>query len=148
MFRLFIGPMIIGMLAFLFIYYVSPVIISDPGIVSIIGRLVLDLSTSYFVSFPPISASYIANLNLLVAAVTVGLLSTVATQLLVITWGIFSYLTRSVVSLLRRDKKEEEPQDLPPIDMDSSFKTSSIGKGVVGRGLDSIDRDLGPSMDD
>ena len=142
MFRLLIGPLIIGMLAFLFIYFVSPVIISDPGIVSIIGELVLDLSTSYFVSLPPIIASYIANLNLLVAALTVGLLMTVVIQLLVIIWGIFSYMARGIISLLQRDIKEDEPQDLPPIDMDSSFKTSSIGKGVVGRGLDSIDRDL------
>ena len=142
MFRLLIGPMIIGMLAFLFIYFVSPVIISDPGIVSIIGELVLDLSTSYFVSLPPIIASYIANLNLLVAALTVGLLMTVVVQLLVIIWGIFSFMTRWIISCLQRDIKDDEPQNLPPIDMDSSFKTSSIGKGVVGRGLDSIDRDL------
>jgi hypothetical protein len=31
--------------------------------------------------------------------------------------------------------------------MDSSFKTSSIGEGVIGRGLDSIDRDWQPSID-
>jgi hypothetical protein len=142
MFRLFIGATIIGMLAFLFIYFISPVIISDPGIVSIIGQLVLDLSTSYFVSLPPIIASYIANLNLLVAALTVGLLMTVVIQLLVIIWGIFSYMARGIISLLQKGIKEEEPQDLPPIDMDPSFKTSSIGKGVVGRGLDSIDREL------
>jgi hypothetical protein len=147
MFRLLIGPMIIGTLAFLLIYFVSPVIISDSGIVSIVAEFALNLSTSYFETVPPIIAGYIANLNLLVAGLTVGLLMTVVVQLLVIIWGIFSSMAKWTISLLQKEKKEDEPQDLPPIDMDSSFKTSSIGKGVVGRGLDSIDQDLGPSMD-
>ena len=142
MFRLLIGPMIVGILAFLFIYFVSPVIISDPGIVLIVAEFVLDLSTLNFESMPPIIAGYIANLNLAIAALTVGILMTVVIQLLVIIWGIFSFMARWVISLLHRDRQEDEPQDLPPIDMDSSFKTSSIGKGVVGRGLDSIDRGL------
>jgi len=140
MFRLFIGPMIIGILAFLFIYFISPVIISDSGIVSIVAEFVLNLSTSYFETVPPIIAAYIANLNLLVAALTVGLLMTVVVQLLVIIWGIFGYMAKSIISLLQKEKKEDEPQDLPPIDMDSSFKTSSIGQGVFGRGLDTIDK--------
>jgi hypothetical protein len=134
--------MIVGILAFLFIYFVSPVIITDPGIVSIVAEFVLDFSTLNFESMPPIIAGYIANLNLAIAALTVGILMTVVIQLLVIIWGIFSFMARWVISLLHRDRQEDEPQDLPPIDMDSSFKTSSIGKGVVGRGLDSIDRDL------
>jgi hypothetical protein len=148
MFRLFIGPVIIGTLVSLFIYFISPFIVPDPGIVSIVANFVLNFSDSNFDAMPPIIARYLVNINLLVAAITVGLLLTVVIQLLVIIWGILGYLARSVISLLQRDKKEEEPRDLSPIDMDSSFKTSSIGKGVVGRGLDSIDRDLGPSMDD
>jgi hypothetical protein len=142
MFRLLIGPMIVGILAFLFILFVSPVIISDPGIVSIVAEFVHKLSTLYFESTPPIITGYIANLNLTIVAITVGLFMTVVMQILVIIWGIFSFMARWVISLLHRDRQEDEPQDLPPIDMDSSFKTSSIGKGVVGRGLDSIDRDL------
>lgn len=141
MFRLFIGPMIIGMLAFLFIYFISPVTISDPGIVSIVAEFALNLSNLYFESMPPIIAGYIANLNLAMVALTVGLLITVVIQLLVIIWGIFSYMARWIISFLQKDRKKDEPRDLQPIDMDSSFKTSSIGKGVVGRGLDSIDRD-------
>jgi len=147
MFRLFIGPIIIGILASLFIYFISPFIIFDPGIVSIVGEFALYISTSYFDSMLPIMARYIAHLNLLVAALTVGLLVTVVVQLLVVVWGIFSSMVKWIISLLHKDKIEDEPQDLPPIDMDSSFKTSSIGEGVVGRGLDSIDRDLGPSFD-
>ena len=148
MFRLLIGPMIVGILAFLFIYFVSPVIISDPGIVSIVAEFVLDLSTLSFESMPPIVAGYISNINLTIVAITVGLFMAVVIQLLVIILGIFRFMARWVISLLHRDKQEDEPQDLSPIDMDPSFKTSSIGKGVLGRGLDSIDRDLGPSMDD
>ena len=142
MFRLLIGPMIAGMLAFIFIYFISPVIISDPGIVSIVAEFVVNLSTLYFENIPPIIAAYVASLNLAIVALTAGLLVTVVIQLLVIIWGIFSYMARWVISLLHKDRQEGEPQDLPPIDMDSSFKTSSIGKGVVGRGMDSIDRDL------
>jgi len=140
MFRLFIGPIIIGILAFLFIYYISPVVISDPGIVSIVAELALKLSSLYFETLPPIVAGYITNLNLAMVALSVGLLMTIVIQLLVIIWGILSYMTKWIISYLQKDKIEDEPQDLPPIEMDSSFKTSSIGKGVVGRGLDSIDR--------
>ena len=142
MFRLLIGPMIVGILAFLFIYFVSPVIITDPGIVSIVAEFVLDFSTLNFESMPPVIAGYISNLNLAIAALTVGILMTLVVQLLVIIWSIISCMAGWIISLLQKEKKEDEPQDLPPIDMDPSFKTSSIGKGVVGRGLDSIDRDL------
>ena len=141
MFKFFIGPIIIGILAFLFIYYISPVVISDPGIVSIVAELALKLSNLYFETLPPIVADYITNLNLAMVAVSVGLLMTIVIQLLVIIWGILSYMTKWIISYLQKDRIKEEPRDLPPIDMDSSFKTSSIGKGVIGRGLDSIDRD-------
>ena len=140
MFKLFIGPIIIGILAFLFIYYISPVVISDPVIVSIAAELALKLSNLYFETLPPIVADYITNLNLAMVALSVGLLMTIVILLLVIIWGIFCYMTKWIISYLQKDKIEDEPQDLQPIEMDSSFKTSSIGKGVVGRGLDSIDR--------
>ena len=142
MFRLLIGPMIAGMLAFALVYFISPAIISDPGIVSIFAELVVRLSTFYFENLPPIIADYIANLNLLMVALTAGLLVVVVMQLLVIIWGVFSCIARWTISLLQKGKEIDEPQDLPSIDMDSSFKTSSIGEGVFGRGLDSIDRDL------
>ena len=141
MFRLFIGPIIIGILAFLFIYYISPAIISDPGIVPIVAGFALNLSNLYSESMPPIIAGYITNLNLAMVALTVGLLMTIVIQLLVIIWGILSFMTKWITSYLQKDKIKDEPRDLPPIDMDSSFKTSRIGEGVIGRGLDSIDRD-------
>ena len=142
MFRLLIGPMIAGMLAFGLVYFISPTIISDPGIVSIFAELVLRLSTFYFENLPPIIVDYIANLNLLMVALTTGLLVVVVMQLLAIIWGVFSCVARWTISLLQKDIEIDDPQDLPSIDMDSSFKTSSIGEGVFGRGLDSIDRDL------
>ncbi len=141
MFRLLIGPMIIGILAFLFIYYISPVIISEPGIVSIVAEFALNSSNLYFDSMPPIIASYIANLNLAMVALTVGLFITLVIQLLVIFRGMSIYITKWIISYLQKDRKEDEALDLPPINMDSSFKNSGIGKNILGRGLDSIDRD-------
>jgi len=141
MFRLFVGPMIIGILAFLLIYYISPVIISEPGIVSIVAEFALNLSNLYFDSMPPIIASYIANLNLAMVALTVGLFMTLVIQLLVIIRGMSIYITKWIISYLQKDRKNDEALDLPPINMDSTFKNSEKGKNILGRGLDSIDRD-------
>ena len=141
MYRLLIGPVIIGILAFLFIYFISPVIISESNIVAIAAQFALRLSNAFFENMPPIIASYITNLNLAIVAITVGLSLTVAVQLLVIIGGMFIYLIRWIISYLQKDSKEEEPQDLPAIDMDSSFESSEDGEKVLGRGLDSIDRD-------
>ena len=58
------------MLAFLFIYFISPAIISDPGIVLIVAKFALNLSNLYFESMPPIIAGYITNLNLAMIALT------------------------------------------------------------------------------
>jgi len=141
MYRYLIGPMIVGMLAFVFVYYFSPLSISEPGIVPLVARFVLDSSNLYFETTPPAITGYVANLNLTVAALTVGLLMMMVTELLVIIWALSSYMARWIISHLQRDRKVDEPGDLPPIDMDSRFKTSKIGNGVFGRGLDPIDRD-------
>lgn len=141
MYRLLIGPVIIGILAFLFIYFISPVFISESDIVAIVAKFALNLSNVFFQNMPPIIASYITNLNLAIVAITVGLSLTVVVLLLVIIGGMFIYVIRWIISSLQKDRKEEEPQDLPPIDMDSSFENSEDGKKVLGRGLDSIDGD-------
>ena len=141
MYRLLIGPVIIGILAFLFIYFISPVIISESDIVAIVAKFALSLSNALFENMPPIIANYITNLNLAIVAITMGLSLTVVVQLLVIIGGMSIFVIRSIISYLHKDRKEEEPQDLPPIDMDSSFESSEDGKKVMGRGLDSIDRD-------
>jgi len=64
MFRLLVVPISIGILAFLFIYFIAPAIVPEPGIVSYVAEFALYLPNSYFESMPPIIASYIANLNL------------------------------------------------------------------------------------
>ena len=141
MFKLFIGPMIVGILAFLLIYYISPVFFSEPGILSIVAELVLNLSNLYFDSMPPFIANYIANLNLAMVALTVGLSMTVVVYLLVIIGGMFIYLTKRITSHLQKDRTEDKAPDLPPIDMDSRFNNSEKEEKVLGRGLDSIYRD-------
>jgi len=140
MYRFFIIPMIAGILVFLFIYFISPVIISEPDIVSIVARFVVNSSNLYFENTPPVIAAYIAHLNLATVALTVGLLTSMLIQLLVIIWILLSGTVKQIVSFLQKNRKEDEPRDLPPIDMDSSFKASKVGQGVFGRGLDTIDR--------
>ena len=140
MFRLLIGPVIIGIFTFLLIYFVSPIIISESDLVAIVAEFALSLSNTYFDNMPPVIASYINNLNLAVVALTVGLSLTVVIQLLVIIGGMFICLTRWIISFLRRERKEE-PRDLSPIDLDSGFESLGDGKKILGRGLDSIDRD-------
>ena len=70
-----------------------------------------------------------------------GLFLTVVIQLLVIIGGMFVYLSKWITSHLQRDRTEDKAPDLPPIDMDSRFNKSEKGEKVLGRGLDSIDRD-------
>lgn len=141
MFRLFIAPTIIGISTFLFIYYISPVIISESDIVSIVAGIALNFSNLYFDSMPPVIASYIANLNLAAVALTVGLFMTAVIQLLVIIWGMLICITKWIISYLQKDRKEDEVVDLPPIDMDARFKKPEKGKKILGKGLDSINRD-------
>lgn len=141
MYRLLIGPVTIGILAFLFVYFISPVIIAESDIVTMLAQFALGLSNAFFENMPPIIASYITNLNLAIVAITVGFSLTVVVQLLVIIGGMFIYPTRWIISYLQKNKNQEEPQNLPPIDMNSSFESSEDGKKVLGRGLDSIDRD-------
>jgi hypothetical protein len=90
---------------------------------------------------PPIIASYIAYLNLAMVALTVGLFLTVVIQLVVIIVGTFIYMIKWIVSCLQKDRGKEVAQDLSPIDMDSKFMGSTPGKEILGRGIDSIDRD-------
>ena len=141
MFRLLVVPISIGILAFLFIYLIAPAIVPEPGIVSYVAEFALYLSNSYFESMPPIIASYIANLNLAMVALTVGLLLTVVIQLVVIIGGTFICIIKWIISFLQKDRVEEVVQDLPPIDMDSRFMAPAPGEKILGRGLDSIDRE-------
>ena len=141
MFRSLVVPISIGILAFLFIYFIAPTIVPEPGIVSYVAEFALYLSNSYFESMPPIIVSYIVNLNLVMVALTVGLLLTVVIQLLVIIGGAFICIVKWIISRLQKDRGKEVVQDLSPIDMDSKFMGSMPGKKILGRGLDSIDQE-------
>ena len=141
MFRLLVVPISIGILAFLFIYFIAPAMVAEPGIVSYVAELALYLSNSYFETMPPIIASYIANLNLVIVASTVGLLLTAVIQLAVIIGGTFVSIIKWIVSCLQKDRGKEVVKDLSPIDMDSKYMGSAPGKEILGRGIDSIDRD-------
>ena len=140
MFRLFVMPMIIGVLALLGTWLIAPLIFSDPGIVSIVARYVVNFSNSHFETMPPLLASYVAGLNLVTIALTLGLLMAMLIQLLLLIWAVIVRLGRLIVSILLKFRSKREPRDLPPIEMDPSIKPSKIGQGVMGRGLDSIDQ--------
>ena len=141
MFRLLVVPISIGILAFLFIYFIAPTIVPEPGIVSYVAEFALYLSNSFFESMPPIIVNYISNLNLAMVALTVGLLLTVVIQLAVIIGGTFICIIKWIISRLQKDRDKEVVQDLSPIDMDSKFMGSMPGKKILGRGLDSIDQE-------
>lgn len=141
MFRLLVVPLSIGILAFLFVYFIAPAISSEPDIVSYVAEIALYFSNSYFENMPPIIASYIAYLNLAIVAFTVAILLTVLIQLVVVSGGTFIRLIKWMISHLQRDKDDESEQDLPPIDIDSKYMNQTPGKEILGRGIDSIDRD-------
>ena len=130
MIRLFIGPMIVGVFAFLFIYYISPVFISEPIIVSIVAEFALNWSNLYFDSMPPIVVSYISDLNRVMVALTVGLLITLVIQLLLVIRSTSIYITKWVITYLQKDREKDEALDLPSINMDLKFKKSDrVGGG-------------------
>jgi len=141
MFRLLVVPVVIGILAFSVVYFIFPLLFSESDIVSVLAEFALDLSNSYFASMPPLVAGYIANLNLLGVALTVGLLSTVAIQLVVIIVDTFVFVARGVVSIFKIRRKQARPPDLPSLDIDVRYINSSPGKKILGGGFDSIDRD-------
>ena len=141
MFRLLVVPVVIGILAFSVVYFIFPLLFSESDIVSVLAEFALDLSNSYFASMPPLVAGYIANLNLLGVALTVGLLSTVAIQLVVIIVDTFVFVARGVVSIFKIRRKQARPPDLPSLDIDARYINSSPGKKILGGGFDSIDRD-------
>jgi hypothetical protein len=129
------------MFRLLVVLFIAPAIVPESDIVSYIAEFALYLSNSYFENMPSLIASYIAYLNLAMVALTVGLLLTVVIQLVVIIGGTFIYIIKWIVSCLQKDRGKEVVQDLSPIDMDSRFMGSAPGKEILGRGIDSIDRD-------
>jgi hypothetical protein len=141
MFRLLVVPISIGILTCLFVYFIVPAIVPEPGIVAYVAEFALYLSNSYFETMPPIIVGYIANLDLAMVALTVGLILTVAIQLAVVIGGTFICIIKWIISRLQKNRGQEIVQDLSPIDMDSKFMGSVPGKKILGRGLDSIDQE-------
>ena len=139
--RLLITSLIIGILAFLVIFFIAPFIVPESDLVAVVARAALGLSNAFFENMPPGIASYINNLNLALAASTAGLLLMIGIPVLMMIASTFTGSTKWILSLLQNMKKEEAPKDLPPIDLDPGFKSTGDGKGVLGRGLDSLDQD-------
>jgi hypothetical protein len=71
----------------------------------------------------------------------VGLLLTTVIQLGVAIGSTLISIIKWIVSCLQKDRGKEVVKDLPPIDMDSKYMGSAPGKEILGRGIDSIDRD-------
>ena len=139
--KLLITSVIIGILAFLAILFISPFIIPESDLVALVANGMLGLSNAFFENMPSGLASYINNLNLALTASTIGLLLIIGIQILLIIAWTLTRLARGLLWLLQRLKKEEAPKDLPPIDFNSSFRSTGDGKGVLGRGLDSFEQD-------
>jgi len=139
MFRLVIGPLIIGILAFSLVYFGSPLMVAESKTVARFAKISLDLSNACFATMPSFIAGYIANLNLLIVAVTVGLVTTLVIQLLVLIGTGFVRVFRVILVLLRSKAKEKPAPDLPPIEFESKFKGPQRDR-ILGSGFDSIDR--------
>ena len=140
MLRLLIVSLVIGTLAFLIIYLVSPFIVAEADVVALAAQITLGLSNLFYENMPPGVSGYVNHLNLLVVAVTVALLLILGIPSVKLIFATFVWLGKGIASLFHREPKQE-PKDLPPIDMVTTFKSTGDGKHVAGRGLDSIDRD-------
>lgn len=141
MIRFFAGPAVFGILTFLVVYFVVPLIVAEADLVAGAAGSILEYSNRHFATTPPIVASYIANLDLVIVAVTAAILMTVLAQLLVAIQAVLVCLYRGAKLLLRWTRKKEKPSDLPPIDIDARYLNSGEREKILGRGLDSIDRD-------
>lgn len=139
--KIVIGPAIFGLVIFVMILFIAPLIVAEADLVAGVARSILEYSNRHYATTPPIVASYIANLDLAIVAVTAGILMTVVAQLLVAIQAILVGLFRGVKLLLRWERKKKPPSDLPPIELDPRYRDSKPEENVLGRGLDSIDRD-------
>lgn len=140
MFRYFLVPAAIGIVFFLSVYFILPEFISEPRLVSYVAEFLLGQSNLYFDPMPAILARYVADLNLLVIALTGAVLSAAIIGLVVIISSLFISIFRSIILFLRRKPKTEKTVDLAPIDLDPQINKSARGKKVVGKGFDSIDQ--------
>jgi hypothetical protein len=140
MFRNFLVPAAIGIVFFLSVYFILPEFFSESSIVSYVAEFLLGQSNLYFDPMPAILARYVADLNLLVIALTGAVLSAAIIGLVVIISSLFISIIRSIVLFLRKIPKTEKTVDLAPIDLDPQINKFARGKKVVGKGFDSIDQ--------
>jgi hypothetical protein len=140
MIRFFLFPVIVGVLVFLAVFFLAPLIVNDPGVVPRVAGFLLDWSNARFDTTPPPIAAYIANLNMALVSASFAFLALLAVLSLAIVGRVLFFVHKSIATLLKSLRKQAPPADLPPIEMDPSIRESAIGKGVMGRGLDSIDR--------
>lgn len=139
MIRFVMIPAIAGIIAFLLMLFIAPLIVAETDIVASVANRTLEWSNRSFATMPPIVASYIANLNLIVVALSAGLIVITGVLILVVAGEIFVGMARVIVSILKRFRREEVVRDLPPIDLPPRFRDSKPVKKILGRGFDATD---------
>lgn len=139
-FDLLFGPVSIGILTGLFIYYVLPGTYSSLVIVSRVTGFVLNLSNSYVENLPTLFNDFVAQADLLEVATLVG----VAIILVLLIFGIvkrtFIFLKYRITHWLE-NRKRKKKLDLPAIDMDMRYGQEKKDEIIFGSGMDSIERD-------
>ena len=91
MYRFLIVPLLVGVLAFVLIFVLSPALTSESDTVAFVARVALALSNLFYDTMPPAIADYINNLTLGKAAFTVALILTVTFEALAIVFSALSY---------------------------------------------------------
>ena len=141
MFRLVVIPVSVGILVFVCIYFVSPAFVQAPDTVAYVAESILYWSNSFFATMPPILASYVAYLDLATIALTAGLISLIGVHLVILIGGALIGLAKWMVAFVLKDRSKDDAEDLPPIEMDSRYMRDMPGKEIMGRGIDSMDRE-------
>ena len=134
------GPLIIGILVFLLVMFIIPLVISASVIVSAVANSALSISNILFEVMPPLIVDFIGNLNLPLAALSLGLTISVAFQSVALLQEVLAYLFRLIRQLVEK-RTQHEVEDLPPIEMDIKYQQSKKDRILYGKGLDSIDHD-------
>ena len=139
-FDLLFGPLNLGILTGLFIYFALPGIYSSSLIVSRVTWYVLDLSNRYIESLPPRISDFMAQAGLLEVAALVA----VAVILLLLVFGIVkrsSIFLRYGIPHWLENRKRNKKLDLPAIDMDAKYRQEKKEEVIYSSGMNSIERD-------
>ena len=139
-FDLLSGPLIIGILAGLFIYFVLPGTVARSDIVSRVTSFVVDLSNSYIENMPPHITAFIAQADLLKVAILAGIVITLVFQIFGIGKRTFIFLRYRIIHLLENMKRKKK-LDLPTIDMDMEYRQEKKEEVIFSGRMNSIERD-------